>query len=120
MSFHVWNIRTLRPKVLVDYDYENENYFPSLWIAEGITSYYDDLSLVRSGVIGREDYFKSLSGRSSDWRLLQVDFSRVYGTLLTTPRIKYYARMNTRETRRSAITSEHAWLLFCSMLGSGS
>ena len=61
--FHVWNIRTLRPKVLVDYDYENENYFPSLWIAEGITSYYDDLSLVRSGVIGREDYFKSLSGQ---------------------------------------------------------
>lgn len=59
--FHAWNIRTLRPKALVDYDYENENYFPSLWIAEGITSYYDDLSLVRSGVISQEDYLSSLS-----------------------------------------------------------
>ena len=59
--FHAWNIRTLRPKALVDYDYENENYFPSLWIAEGITSYYDDLSLIRSGVISQDDYLSSLS-----------------------------------------------------------
>jgi predicted metalloprotease with PDZ domain len=59
--FHAWNIRTLRPKALVDYDYENENYFPSLWIAEGITSYYDDLSLVRSGVISQDEYLSLLS-----------------------------------------------------------
>ncbi|MEZ6096580.1 MAG: hypothetical protein R3C03_20520 [Pirellulaceae bacterium] len=44
--FHTWNIRRLRPKSLVKYDYENEVYTPSLWIAEGVTSYYEDLMLV--------------------------------------------------------------------------
>ena len=33
--FHTWNIRRLRPVELVKYDYENENYFTTLWIAEG-------------------------------------------------------------------------------------
>lgn len=59
--FHAWNIRTLRPKVLVKYDYESENYFRSLWIAEGITSYYDTLALVRSGIINQRDYLQALS-----------------------------------------------------------
>ena len=44
--FHTWNIRRLRPKSLVTYDYENEVYTDSLWIAEGITSYYEDLLLL--------------------------------------------------------------------------
>ena len=45
--FHTWNVRRLRPKTLVRYDYEKEVYTQSLWIAEGITSYYQDLALVR-------------------------------------------------------------------------
>jgi len=60
--YHTWNVRRLRPKNLVRYDYENEMYTRSLWIAEGITSYYEDLALVRSGLITRKDYLKRLSG----------------------------------------------------------
>jgi predicted metalloprotease with PDZ domain len=59
--FHTWNIRRLRPKVLVDYDYENEVYTPSLWIAEGLTSYYEDLLLVRAGLFDRDEFIQSLS-----------------------------------------------------------
>lgn len=59
--FHVWNIRTMRPRQLVEYDYERENYFRSLWIAEGITSYYDDLCLARAGLVTEEEYVKLLS-----------------------------------------------------------
>ena len=59
--FHTWNVRRLRPKNLVQYDYENEMYTQSLWIAEGITSYYEDLALVRSGLITRKEYLKRLS-----------------------------------------------------------
>ena len=59
--FHTWNVRRLRPKNLVRYDYENEMYTRSLWIAEGITSYYEDLALVRSGLITRKEYLKRLS-----------------------------------------------------------
>ncbi|MCP4462612.1 MAG: M61 family metallopeptidase [Planctomycetaceae bacterium] len=59
--FHTWNIRRLRPRGLVKYDYEVEAYTPSLWIAEGITSYYEDLLLVRSGLLEPKDFVKILA-----------------------------------------------------------
>lgn len=59
--FHTWNVRRLRPKPLVEYDYENEVYLRSLWIAEGITSYYDDLQLARCGLISQKEYLQTLS-----------------------------------------------------------
>jgi predicted metalloprotease with PDZ domain len=59
--FHTWNVRRLRPKNLVKYDYENEVYTPSLWIAEGITSYYEDLLLARAGLISSNAYLSRLS-----------------------------------------------------------
>jgi predicted metalloprotease with PDZ domain len=37
-----------------------ENYTPLLWLFEGFTSYYDDLMLVRSGIISEATYFKLL------------------------------------------------------------
>jgi predicted metalloprotease with PDZ domain len=59
--FHTWNVRRLRPKPLVEYDYENEVYLRSLWIAEGITSYYDDVQLARCGLISQKEYLELLS-----------------------------------------------------------
>lgn len=63
--FHTWNVRRLRPKQLVNYDYESENYTPSLWVAEGVTSYYEDLLLVRAGIIDRKKFVSSLSSQIS-------------------------------------------------------
>lgn len=59
--FHAWNVRRLRPKPLVKYDYESEVYTESLWVAEGITSYYQDVMLARSGLIEPKAYLKRLS-----------------------------------------------------------
>lgn len=59
--FHTWNVRRLRPKVLKQYDYNNEQYFRELWVAEGITSYYDDLLLARSGLCKPKDYLDRMS-----------------------------------------------------------
>ena len=59
--FHTWNVRRLRPKTLVEYDYENEVYTESLWIAEGITSYYEDVALVRAGLIDQKDFLNRLT-----------------------------------------------------------
>lgn len=59
--FHTWNVRRLRPKSLIEYDYENEVYTESLWIAEGITSYYEDLELVRAGLFDQKEYLERLS-----------------------------------------------------------
>jgi predicted metalloprotease with PDZ domain len=75
--FHLWNVKRLRPKALGPFDYENENYTESLWICEGITSYYDDLALHRAGLIDRNHYLALLSGaiaglQSRPGRLVQA------------------------------------------------
>ncbi|MGL1833864.1 M61 family metallopeptidase [Rhodocyclaceae bacterium SMB388] len=54
--FHTWNVKRIKPAAFVPYDLDRENYTRLLWAFEGFTSYYDDLALVRSGVIGMEDY----------------------------------------------------------------
>lgn len=59
--FHTWNVRRLRPRGLSSYDYEVENYFDELWVAEGITSYYDDLALARASLNSPEEYLSALS-----------------------------------------------------------
>ncbi|MEP3481768.1 MAG: PDZ domain-containing protein [Fuerstiella sp.] len=59
--FHTWNVRRLRPAGIWQYNLEKENYTPSLWIAEGITSYYEDVALVRAGLIDQNAYLKRLS-----------------------------------------------------------
>ena len=61
--FHAWNVKRLKPKSLASFDYEKENYSRSLWIAEGITSYYDDLLVRRAGISTRKEFLDSLSGR---------------------------------------------------------
>lgn len=59
--FHLWNVRRLRPAGLTEYDFETENYTRGLWIAEGVTTYYEDLMLVRAGLIDQKQYLKRLS-----------------------------------------------------------
>lgn len=59
--FHLWNVKRLRPKVFVQPDLSTIQYTEQLWIFEGITSYYDDLMLVRSGQISPDAYFKILA-----------------------------------------------------------
>ena len=58
--FHTWNVKRIKPAVFAPYDLQNETYTPLLWLFEGFTSYYDDLMLVRSGIIGEAAYLKLL------------------------------------------------------------
>jgi predicted metalloprotease with PDZ domain len=59
--FHAWNVKRLRPVELDHFDYEHEAYTESLWVAEGLTSYYDDLLIARAGLMRRDEYLKRLS-----------------------------------------------------------
>ena len=59
--FHTWNVKRLRPQQFARYDYTRENYTELLWFFEGFTSYYDDLFLVRAGLIDEGRYLKLLS-----------------------------------------------------------
>ena len=68
--FHTWNVKRLRPNSLRPFDFEQENYTRSLWVAEGITSYYDDLLVRRAGLSTRKEYLKALSEQLN--RLLET------------------------------------------------
>lgn len=59
--FHVWNVRHMRPVGLGKYDYQQEQYTSQLWIAEGLTSYYDNLVMSRAGLISPAEYLKLLA-----------------------------------------------------------
>lgn len=56
--FHAWNVKRIKPAVFAPYDLSRENYTRDLWAYEGVTSYYDDLALVRSGVIEPARYLE--------------------------------------------------------------
>jgi len=58
--FHSWLVKFIRPENFVNYDLNKECYTSLLWIFEGFTSYYDDLILLRSGVISQASYIKLL------------------------------------------------------------
>ena len=59
--FHIWNVKRLRPVELGPFDYTREVYTPSLWFAEGVTTYVGYLSLLRSGLWTREQFLARLS-----------------------------------------------------------
>ncbi len=48
--FHAFNVKRLRPVELGPFDYENPPLTKSLWISEGLTTYFGDLILARSGL----------------------------------------------------------------------
>lgn len=61
--FHAWNIKTIRPKEMLPYDYTKENYAETGFVYEGFTTYYGDKSLFSSGVFSLEQYFETLEER---------------------------------------------------------
>lgn len=54
--FHLWNVKRIRPDALGPFDYTKENYTKLLWVAEGITSYYENIILRRAGLITEKEY----------------------------------------------------------------
>ncbi|MHB8493804.1 MAG: M61 family metallopeptidase [Casimicrobiaceae bacterium] len=58
--FHAWNVKRIKPTTFTPYDLTRENYTRQLWAFEGITSYYDDLALLKSGIIDTPRYLELL------------------------------------------------------------
>jgi predicted metalloprotease with PDZ domain len=59
--FHLWNVKRLRPIELGPFDYESEVYTPSLWLAEGVTSYYGPLAVRRAGLSNDRQFLRDIS-----------------------------------------------------------
>ncbi|MEC8416627.1 MAG: PDZ domain-containing protein [Pseudomonadota bacterium] len=67
--FHTWHVKRIKPEVMVNPDLSKETYTNQLWIYEGFTSFYDDVTLARSGVIAPQKYLDIVAQNVS--RLLQ-------------------------------------------------
>ena len=84
---HQWNVRRLRPRELLPYDYGGATIVPTLWFAEGVTSYFDGLVVLRAGLCSEDELLR-------DW---SDDISRY----LTTP---------GRAVQTLEASSEEAWV----------
>jgi predicted metalloprotease with PDZ domain len=69
--FHAWNVKRMRPTEMVPYRYDRMEPTPWLWVSEGITDYYADLTLVRSGIVDTDQFLGVTAGK--------------IGTVATTP-----------------------------------
>lgn len=59
--FHTWNVIRMRPKEMTPYNFQGENYHETGFITEGVTTYFGDLFLIRSGVFSLEEYILELN-----------------------------------------------------------
>jgi predicted metalloprotease with PDZ domain len=64
--FHAWNVKRMRPAELWPYRYDDDAPTPLLWVSEGITDYYADLSMVRGGLIDSTGFFAVTAGKISE------------------------------------------------------
>ncbi len=60
---HTWNVKQYRPKGLVPYDYQQENYSTLLWLSEGSTSYLQNQLLLRGDLMSSTEFLESLAKR---------------------------------------------------------
>jgi predicted metalloprotease with PDZ domain len=58
--FHSWHIKRSKPAAFMPYRLDRRNHTRLLWVFEGITSYYQELFLVRSGLLGTDAFLRRL------------------------------------------------------------
>lgn len=63
--FHLWNVKRIKPQAVAESDLTGEAHFRDLWAYEGVTSYYDDLSLVRAQLLTQESYLEKLASAAT-------------------------------------------------------
>jgi len=61
--FHLWNVKRIRPIELGPFNYDQECYTSLLWVMEGITSYYDELLLLRAGFYTKTEFISKLQSQ---------------------------------------------------------
>ncbi len=76
--FHAFNVKRLRPVELGPFDYESAPRTPSLWEAEGLTTYFADIFVARAGLCTTQDFLADLS---SSIRAVQTSPGRLVQTL---------------------------------------
>lgn len=100
--FHAWNVKTMKPAAFQPYDLDKETYTEQLWAYEGITSYYDELVLLRSGVISLTNYLNLLAKNMTQVRR---NAGRKHQTLAQSSFSAWHKYYKQNENSPNAITS---------------
>ena len=88
--FHTWNVKRIKPQVFTPYNVHQENYTKLLWWFEGVTSYYDDLVLYRTGIIDQAQYLNIIvENLNNVYKFSGVTQQSVANSSLTSW-VKYY------------------------------
>jgi predicted metalloprotease with PDZ domain len=58
--FHSWHMKRTKPLAFMPYRLHERNYTRLLWVFEGITTYYQELFLLRSGLVGVQAFLRRL------------------------------------------------------------
>jgi predicted metalloprotease with PDZ domain len=66
--FHTWNVKRIRPVELGPFDYERPVRTLNLWVSEGITDYYTEVILARSGLNGAGDFTRRMGDAIANHR----------------------------------------------------
>jgi predicted metalloprotease with PDZ domain len=61
--FHTWNVKQIRPAGISPYEWSKENYTKELWVAEGTTSYYGHLLMIRGGFLPAKGLIDGLASQ---------------------------------------------------------
>ena len=65
--FHTWNVKNIRPVEMLPYDFTRENYSEQGYVYEGVTTYYGDSLLWRSGSLSAEDWLVVIQDHVQDY-----------------------------------------------------
>ena len=60
--FHCWNVKRIRPATLEPFNFTDANMSGELWLAEGFTSYYGRLAMLRSGTVELSNGLAQIAG----------------------------------------------------------
>jgi predicted metalloprotease with PDZ domain len=76
--FHAWNVKRLRPLGLGPFDYQKPAHTTALWVVEGLTEYFTELMVLRSGLQSRSEY---LRGVAANLQMLEQSPGRLITSL---------------------------------------
>lgn len=65
--FHTWNVKRIRPYVLGPFDYQGPNRTENLWVSEGMTDTYTDVTGVRTGLITSVQFYEDVASSIASW-----------------------------------------------------
>ncbi len=100
--FHIWNVKRMRPADFAQFDYERENYTRLLWVAEGVTSYYDDHLCLRAGVVDARAYLDTLAGHIRNMDRMPGRHVQSLGDASFDAWVRFYRQdENTRNTTQN-------------------